>query len=285
MSQAAEEGPSTALHQVLVAENVRGREVVVIAGEEPVENDDLAAQQLRLVFQCPVQIGVQLLAGGKAAPIHREVHRLPGGQHRQGVAHQGEDGKGIRKARQEGREERVVLHQQGEARGQGLVDHDLPPLSPQPAQALSRASGRLAVVVEMPLDLHRGRPALRQDPCPHLLGELADAHAGAQRRLHPSERPAANGFRESHRVRQLARQPAIQRGPGAGDPAQEPRPRAILPQEAAIRAPYRRGIAGKNKRQDHAPVHPRHRQDRVRDCRSDAGGDPCTGVSANVTGC
>ena len=220
--QPAVQHQTSALDHIFVSDDVGRGQVSGIVPEEPVQDDDLAPQQVGLPIQRTVQRRVQLLAGRNAAPAHRQVHGLPRRQDRQRVADQGQTRERFDQMRQERRKQRIVLDQQGKAGGERLVDRDFAPLGPEPPQAGIGVAGRAAVVVESALDLDGGRPALGQEPRPRLLGKLTDTQAGAARSLHPADRLAANGLRQGHRVRQLAREPAAQRGPGAWNSAQQP---------------------------------------------------------------
>ena len=125
-----EQGKVTACDQLFVPDDILRCEVGLEASVEPVEDDELTPQHLRLLVQRAAEFLVELLARRNASPMHRQVHRLPGCKDGQGIAHQGETRKGLGEKWQDGCEQRIVLDDQGKPGGQWLPDRNLAPFTP-----------------------------------------------------------------------------------------------------------------------------------------------------------
>ena len=98
-----------------------------------------------------------------------------------------------------------MLDDQGEARGQPLLDHHLAPARMRLTETRFGRFRRHHLVVEATLDEHRGRAAIGQEPLPRVLDEAADvgrAAARVARRL--PVHLAVQGLRQRDGIRQVA---------------------------------------------------------------------------------
>lgn len=118
-------------NQILVAEDVLLRQTRDEPFEEPPEKDHLSLVAIFYAGEPLSEEGVMALGAERVPFTHRVVYAVPGGERRQGVAHDGITGKAFSDQRQERRQGAYILHDQMISFTEPFTVHrDLGPLFP-----------------------------------------------------------------------------------------------------------------------------------------------------------
>ena len=160
----------------------------------------------------------------RAALPYRQVHRRPGGEHGDRVAHQRQHRERRAQRLQQRGEEGVVLDDQQEVRVERLAHRDLPRSADRGAQAVRSGGVGDAAIGQPPVHLHRRRPPVREHPRAGGVREPPDEVARRGRAGRRAERTRRDRLVQRDGPRQPPGQPTAQRGTRPRHAAQEPGP-------------------------------------------------------------